>query len=423
MPRRALSDPRTVLLGLLVVGAVTSVGVAIARNVGTPGPSPITTQQSATASDSGVTITVTGATFTGLRTLVELSADFGELESALGTQVKELRVARTSFGPDSIGIQGADDWIPVARRGTPSLIVALTPVNPASEPALVIRGIEVVTTDGRSEFVPGSWVMPLSLPADIEDRLRVEELSGRPTATVDGLKVTVVAATRTSAETFVTVRLEGSFEDQIEHLGEPRLLLDGQALWGGIERVADGGQLLTLAFPPTPFGKPVVVSLGPWTLVGAEGAAQTRVDLTELSQTESIWGVHLASARIEGRRLSGEETAGAGEGRAVEVGVMFGTVGTSRSPDGTSQAITITVPGNFEFSGQPFATLPDGSTRKAHSSNSSYRKDMTGVITTGTTSITFLLDGDLDSWAGPVTILHGAPNTILRGPWELVIEP
>ncbi len=267
---------------LLVMATVGAIGLSIflggswlARSSSDPVLRPLQTAQDASATDAGITIKLTGATFSGTGTWVQFVAT-GEDEARFPGVTTVTVPAEGLVGAGLTPIDAGDGMLVRPRGGGP-VILRFAPVAPGASPAVHIRSVDLAFNDGRTLRVNGEWTLPLVVPGSLHEALRIERLVARNTSSVaeGGISVRLLSAVRSSSETLVTVEVVA--EEPVVMLAEPVLVAGSDRLTGGVLRSMEDGRVLELGFPPTPFGTSPAVVLGPWTI--ASGPADVFTDI------------------------------------------------------------------------------------------------------------------------------------------------
>ena len=215
---------RLALLGL-AVGAVVA-GIAVASAVrdndrGAGSPPEIDVAQDASADSQGIKLSATGAAFSGTGTFIQLAASVTSETPPVQVRVRPQFLAQRSVGlpPGSPGVGFG--------VGQPA-VVRFEALRTDEPPFLGLTALELHYADGSTAIVSGDWRLDLATPADLQHRLRTEQLRAEPVS--DGpMRVAVEGAIRSVSETLVTVRFDTT--EALTQLGAPFLFSGGERLY------------------------------------------------------------------------------------------------------------------------------------------------------------------------------------------------
>lgn len=373
---------------------------------------PLLVPKTSSAEDSGLRIQVIGATFSGTGTWVQLRV------SATGDgALAEDRIANVNIPPDGFGSAGirpldAGDGLALRPRGGGPTILKFQTFDYGSEPTINIRALDVYLTTGGLKRVEGNWNLLLNVPSQRSDIMRLERLISGGPATSNGIEIAVLSASRSTSETSITVSV--SSETPVVLLAEPRIIVDGKALVGGIVAQREDGRVLELSFPPTAFGRGFALELGPFVSGRQQSDVFSDIDFASvLARSQSGEG-----GRTSAPVLSADVRApldGVSPVKSIEISKVV-------SNGSETPVMMLTIAGNYEMSEGQTAVFPDGSEERALGSSSSYRKLPDGQILQGTTDVWFRL-GERDRWERTIRVYHGTGTRILRGTWVLALHP
>lgn len=180
-------------------------GSWLARSSSDPVLRPLQTAQDASATDAGITIKLTGATFSGTGTWVQFVATVEDEARFPG--VTTVTVPAEGLVGAGLTPIDAGDGMLVRPRGGGPVILRFAPVAPGASPAVHIRSVDLAFNDGRTLRVNGEWTLPLVVPGSLHEALRIERLVARNASSVaeGGISVRLLSAVRSSSETLVTV--------------------------------------------------------------------------------------------------------------------------------------------------------------------------------------------------------------------------
>lgn len=394
-------------LGFLAFALVIS---AQGSNQRAPQPFPATSPvEDIHSSSSGLRVVADGAGFSGLATIVSLHvvAEPGsELVGLAGAAVPEDAFTSESL-PPTAGLLALP--LPVGEpRG--HVTWRLAPVSEPG-PAVVEFGfIDVTLPEGGTRRIAGNWRLEVPTPADLAQRLQVETLVPNESKSDGGVTVRVEGAQRSASETLVTVAI-GS-DEVVTQLGQPHLRVNGERLEGAIVRTGDDGKVLQMAFPATPAGEPVVLVMGPFAQVPSGESGTVTVNLALSMARQGLTGALGQSGVVD--RLTDISARSA---TAPEV-LSYEFRRASRVGE-DAHAIAFTLVGNYTDLEAVFA-LTDAGPLPIDLMESSHRRDANGVLTEGTTRVSFRLPAEI-----PETVVLGTDGRmeIIRGDWSIELVP
>ena len=250
-----------------------------------------------------------------------------------------------------------------------------------------------------------------TLPASREAQSLGDENLVATAATADeGVTVRAEGARRTSTETLVTVIVDS--EVPVAQLGQPHLRVNGERLEGAIVRTGDDGKVLQMAFPATPAGEPVVLVMGPFAQVPSGESGTVTVNLALSMARQGLTGALGQSGVVD--RLTDISARSA---TAPEV-LSYEFRRASRVGE-DAHAIAFTLVGNYTDLEAVFA-LTDAGPLPIDLMESSHRRDANGVLTEGTTRVSFRLPAEI-----PETVVLGTDGRmeIIRGDWSIELVP
>jgi hypothetical protein len=401
----------------LVVAAMVTIGLAAAlllRDVTQGGSEPFRarqTPQDGQSSSADIELAVSGATFSAGSTQLELAVDAGGYASAKQIELKGVSAFVSSFVRGTIQPIGAPEGRLWLGRGGGEPVFHRFSEAPMGQPITVVLTEVVLRTASDEEVrVAGEWTLELAPPKDLRSALQKEDLHAAGAAADQGIALRVIGATRTTAETLVTVAVEHSNgEAGIDLLGEALLLVNGETFRGGIQETREEGSVLMFSFPPTPFGEEAQFVAGPWSLRRPGVSAFTDVDLTSV-----LAGVKKGQVLdVPGQVILSTDSP------LISVKLAHLTYASAEV-----RTLQVTLRGNFQSAAESrfVAQLPNGEQVFAQHTNSSYRKDATGAVSYGTTEVDFPL-GKVEDWQGVVRFFHGKTDEVIRGDWAITLRP
>ncbi|MCC7363311.1 MAG: hypothetical protein IT303_02980 [Dehalococcoidia bacterium] len=396
-----------------ILGLVSAVWIAVAANRGGNGGSipELDVPQSATASDAGITISLLAARFSGTATFLAVRVDPSEYAAEQGTRVFGLAVPAEGLLASTV------QPLLLEGQGLPSdpdttAVLRLSPVVEAGGQRLVITAIDVTGETGNAVRVNGRWELPFDLPTGLSDKLRTEVLRPLVVAEDRGITVRGVSAIRSTTETLVTVEIEST--SAVELITQPLFFNPGlERMPGALAEEKDGGRLRTYSFPATPFGASGSMLIQ--TLVRREDSSAT----TEQLDLNSLMSRHGSSGKAGESLAIGPgdvDVVGGGDSRLLSVVFQDAQFGTSEY-----SVIQLTLRGNWDRRHGELLSAT-GEALVLDSQESSYRKDLAGVVTEGTTVFSFRYDRPEDI-AGVVQLTYPAPSELIQGRWEVQFEP
>jgi hypothetical protein len=361
----------------------------------------------AAAVSSGIRLELTRAAFSASATYIELTATVVDGTSG----VRLLRIPAAALTARSLSIVGDGAAVPA---GQPSVVRFSAPVMGR---AMVIEAtaVEIIIQEGTRDVRGGLWTLELDAPGDLAARLRSEVLVGGP-ADDAGIRVAPEGILRTTTETLVTLRIDSDVP--VSQLGQPVLISGGRLLQGGLVGEAEDGRLITFAFPPTRFGDPATLKVGPFVSRGAASTGSVGIDLGAILVRHGMDGAHNQSAPI----LDFDATSAAGAELAPARIQFDGLCQSSRRPG--MKCLKVEIAGIWE---PPSTTLTvsdaAGRTVPSTITETGYTKDPTGAIGGGSTVIR-LYYNSLDELRTQVEIVViGHPSETIRGEWTMSLEP
>jgi hypothetical protein len=403
---------------LLTIGAV---AIALAgRNDHTAGGTlpALDVKQSGSATDQGITVSVTRAHFSGTATFAELEvrAEDNDPSGAGGA-------VRAIIEPGDLLLDGAAVEFGLGGFSAPLAspgVVRLPPVSFRGEGALRVRSITLLMVDATpARAVAGDWNILLDAPGDFASRLRVEHLGGQRVE-ASGVAVAIEGAVRSTSETLVTVRIDS--EQEVSQVGEPSMVAGGQRLYGGLISRREDDQLLTYSFPPTAFGSALQVSFGPFERALGRTSGSVEIDLAAAMARAGLSGALGEEAPIAPADVVRREGV-----ELTPTLLAFTRVISSSVLGDNVPFISITFDGTFPPAGDGeqsyFAVTKSGKSLKLASAGIGYSKDVAGVVCCPRTEFGFFYDG-LDDLAEPVTVTYrGNPSSLIRGDWRMTLQP
>lgn len=411
------SPGRTLALGI-VAGVAILMAVMVYQRVTAsdgvlPGV-PVDIVQKTEATDSGITLRAGESSFSGTGTYIRFQV---VLDPTTGIDLDN--VARILVPQDGKG--GSPEWtsnrapVVLGANGGTETTLRMPPIQSTGPLQIRITALDFVSFDLETTRVNGDWALTIQLPDDLTGVGRLEQLS-LGSAMDEGIEVNVLSALRSRSETVITVQAKDASGAAPVLLTQPVLLAGDSRLMGGVVDTKEDGSVLTFSFPPTPFGSPVTLELGPWTRVAGAGPDFTTVDLGRVLQRQGVRGKRGESAAISPADILSRD--------ASTSPVLSVTFGAGQDNGVLTPMITFILKGNYEWAAPRdlAAVKPDGSVAIPKSWGSSYRKDAAGTVTGGTSNFSYELFS-LDEWDGVVTIHHGNASSIVRGDWGITLKP
>ena len=358
-------------------------------------------QESSTATGAGVTITLRSAAFSGTATLLSVRVDLADEQ---GT-ITSLSLPREGLLGGTLPPVGPATGGVLKGTASGELMLRMAPLTTSQSKTVVISAVDVQSLDGSSRRITGNWVLDVAVPANLPDLIRTEPLQGGVSAPAQGIEVTAIGGLRSSTETLVTVHFKSPAG--LAMLGQPTVLDRGRTLFGANVDSSSDGTTATFSFPPTPFGAPVSVTFGAFSLASESGSVV--IDLARV----------FADNRISG--ATGD--------RGV---VSPGAVLSSTRPDVaiTSVAFTNTNVKNFEvYLGAPLDPndptpvtlfLASGKSIRTSSKGIGYNRDASGAIVGGQTQLIFPAP-DPTELRGNVRLDLGAGSQVVNGRWVVTL--
>ncbi|GAB4327656.1 MAG: hypothetical protein Kow0010_11230 [Dehalococcoidia bacterium] len=227
--------------------------------------------QSAVAEDQSIRFELRSAAFGGTATHVEMRAIV--LNDDPANPVVQVRLGPERFERPGLIPLRADRGF-VASPGRYAA-VRLGPVgsesNPPDEAHIATSSVEVLRLDGTIDFVFGRWELPLQLPGNIAERLRIEVLEPTDIEYGEGYDRVQIIGFRGTTETVVSILpistarirpLGGDVQLHTTPFDKNGHRLYADVLLGGLVSFFMTEALF--AFPPTPFGEAVRILLPPF---------------------------------------------------------------------------------------------------------------------------------------------------------------
>jgi hypothetical protein len=363
--RPALILLSVTVAGLMLGGAAAAISIAVRspdvqRHEGLP--------QEAAAQDAGFEIRALDAVFSGTETTVRLRVS--------GPHDEKARLFIRPGDADIVGFSRNEilgsSWDP------PELTLVLPPIDPQGVPAVTFHTLNFQSAEGGSE-VRGDWRLPLDLPGDLEQVLRIELLAG---GILDlGIATAPLTAIRSTTRTVVTFELPAG----IDLLSPPGLSL-GKGSFQLPLLLEQKGSQVRASYEATAFGERVVLGAGAFTIRSGESRIiQLALDPPDLERAEAAAGTgHSAAASLDATVLTGDSL--------LVKGVALGTYA---APDRRSW-VAVTFAGNWgadmQFvDGRQRASWrlfsADGMELTPTSVDDNFTKDSSGRVGSGTTVV------------------------------------
>lgn len=400
---------------VLTIGAV---AIALAGRDGHPagGTLPeLDVKQTGSATDQGISVSVTRAHFSGTATFVELQVQAEDIDpSGAVRAIIEPGDFRLDGAAVEFGLGGFS--APLASPG----VVRLPPVSFRGEGTLQIQSVTLLAANETPpKPITGEWSIRLDVPGDLASRLRVEHLGGQRVE-ASGVAVSVEGAVRSTSETLVTARFDS--EQEVAQVGEPSMIVGGELLYGGLISRRESGRLLTYSFPPTAFGSAVQVSFGPFERALGRTSGSVEIDLAAAMARAGLSGAFEEEAPITDADVLGRDGV-----ELVPTLLTFGRVISSSVLGDNVPFINITFDGTFPPAGDGeqsyFAVTKSGKSLKPASTVIGYSKDLAGVVCCPRTEFGFFYDS-LSDLTEPVTVTYrGNPSSLIRGDWRMTLQP
>jgi hypothetical protein len=409
--RNPFKSSRTLVLVVAALAMLAVAGVAFSQQGGPEGLDPrLDVAQKATATDRGVTLSVSEAAFSGTGTYLRLTATFVDGR----TGIIRVIIPGSAVGPYSLALSNPAGEVGLVP-GRPET-VRFAPVDPGIPPAVHLTALEIVTGDGKSEVLGGIWELPLNAPSDLRARLRLEPLAGSPVES-NGVTIAVEGATRSSTETLVTVRVTPG---SLKHIGIPVMNAGGETHQGGLVAEDEGGALLTFAFPAGGFGAESTIRLGPWVRPGAELSGSTEIDIAAvLARHPGATGYEnpMPVLAADLRRRAGAAPVP----NSIRRGDLCG--GSDRPGQ---NCLVLELDGARDLSGeQPKfrATVDAKRVVDAEVRLVGYNTNPAGVVHGGRTEVA-LWYKSLDELKGVLTLVEeSSAQELVRGEWAIMLNP
>ena len=399
-----------------LVAAIFGVPVGLAlRGEGESRPTmPAEVAQVGVATVSGISLRVIGATFSGSGTDVRFSTDLtGMVTADAVAQVTALNSDFTGLLRPMDGLN-ARFW---SRAGGDTTL-RLTPSSPGEKSEVIVARMRITSVDGTETILEGPWTINLVQPADLASAIRVERMIADHVASDAGLSVTVLGASRTTAETVITVQLDpGTLRMPLDVLAPPTILVDGESVIGALVRKDSSGQRLDLVFPPTAFGSKIALDLQSW-IQPAPGTPQfTDIDFGASLVRTGIKTAKDAGGAPEDFTFGPTETHVSAGGALTPITAAY--FNTAHFKSGDVPTIGFRLRGNFIDESEFRVVLTDGTIVPSLVGGTNYHKDLAGVISEGESGVEFAR-GDIDRWRGTIRFFHGEPSSIVSGNWRIV---
>ncbi len=416
-----------VFVAAAIAGAASVVAIAASTSLfssGEPsGSGAMLFPQHARSTADGITITLSGATFSGTETTIQASATIDGQPVVPG----ELTVPPGGFASPSF----AGSTVLQSSGGNSTIVLQLPPVISPGEVQFQLKNLVVHSSAGGTQQRHGPWALTLSGPAAsaFAATMRVEAL--QPSSVAIAGTTVAVTGRRSTSRTII----QYSVPSGLRELTPPRLVLsDGrQALPLGFTPTAAG---VTATYPVTSFGSVVSVSFGPFSRPGDTGqtvslgltAALARAGATA-SQTNGEVAV------LPGDVLNGTSDIALGFSiaqRRLDAGGGIPRNFGRRNPIGDITVLTVRLRGSWHQEDQdpenpsPYATTPGlldakGVRLRVLEIATGYSKSATGGIQEGETSVSFYVEPDTD--LSRITLLLGSPSHVLGGSWVVQLKP
>ena len=361
--------------------------------------------QEARAEDSGISIELRGAIFSGTETRIHASVIFGS----------SLSDSRRT--PERISIDNAAVILTGFGQGTASshenesgdLVLQLPPLDSSAQSSgarIDISSLTLHWPDQETTDIPGEWSLTLTVPKDLSSTLRVEA-SATQTVLISGIAFDV-RFIRSTTETI----LEYAIPPYVEDLSQPRISSRGDTLLplftevSGVKRLAH--------FRETPFGAEVTVDLGQLS-VSSEGPPTVLV--VRSAGTFRRLGVPIregAEAQYSGADVeSGDPNL-----------LISSTVGFSASDTyigGKGPTIQFLVRGAWNRGATPVVLATDGSKLRVTSWTLLHNVDPAGKISTGTSMVKARFEDE--SQLERVTLQFHREAAVIDGPAPFKLVP
>lgn len=362
------------------------------------------------ASSSGLQVVANGAGFSGLATIVSLHL-IPEPDSGL-EQIAAASVPDDAFTSESLAPTAGALALPLpVGESRDHITWRLAPVHETGPATISFDAVDVTMPSGETRRITGAWRLEVPTPSDIALRMNVETLVARKgPASSAGVKVRVEGARRSATETLVTVVVDSP--NRVTQLGQPHLRVDGERLEGTVVRTSDDGKVLQLAFPSTPAEEPVTLVMGPFAHVPADGAGTTTINLGQSMARQGLKG-ELGESGVVDRLIDVVATD------LAAPDVLSYEFRSSARVGEKATVIAFTVVGNYTDLDAMFA-LTDSGPLPVDLMVSSHRRDGNGVLTEGTTRVSFRLPPEV-----PDTVVLGTDGRmeIIRGDWSIELTP
>lgn len=376
-------------------------------------------KQSGSATDQGITVSVTRAHFSGTATFVELEVRAEDDDpSGPGRAVRAI-IDPSDLRLDEAAVESGLGGFsaPLASPG----VVRLPPLSLRGEGALQIRSVTLLAADETPpRAVTGEWSITLEVPGDLASRLRVEHLGGGRIES-GGVVISVEGAVRSTSETLLTVRVDS--EDPVAQVGQPSLITGGELLYGGLISRQEDRRLLTYSFPPTKFGSAVQVSFGPFERALGRTSGSVEIDLAAAMARADLSGADGQEAPIAAADVVRRE----GVELTPTLLTFTRVISSSGGKDSVLPAVRLTFDGAFPPVGggeeSYSAVTTSGKALRSGGSGVGYSKDLAGVVCCPRTEMWFFYDSP-DDLAEPVTVTYrGNPSSLIRGDWRMTLQP
>lgn len=405
----SLAFSNKLFVGLLLAGALGLVAGVVwassSRDTQGGLPPVLDVPQSTAAESNGVVLSISAARFSATATFVRFEADVAVWEAATGEKATQLSIASDAWGKGIAGGGAA-----VSLQDGPDSFARLDPVTLEPPYDVVVTRVDILSESGTLVPLEGEWRLRLEPPADLKAALRTERLAGSQPVTIQDITIRATGGRRSTTETLITIEVS---PPGAQSLSEPRLISGGDQLRGILTDEQDKGALLTYAFPPTGFGKPVRLEFDTFRVIGEGAHSEVRVDMGRAMDEQGVTGKDTEVVRFSPYHLHGVD----GENMPPLSTATFYYLPLAQV--GPITVVRLEFAANYDpvtTSFQAFGS--SGRELRITSWNDKYRKDETGTILPGS----FELDVEVrpEDLTGQLTVIIGsAPTTVVRGLWQL----
>jgi hypothetical protein len=390
-----------------VLAAVTAILVAAiaAQATRSSNDVKIDVQQSAQATDQGVTLAVDGATFSGTSAYLSMSADTSAFEGA--TDITAVAIPADGFKGGGLALPPTVPAVEVRKPSEPAGPIRLTPMTATGEPTIYVTALNLTSAAKGTVRVNGNWVLTLVGPPDRTRALRVQDLAASGSSTADGISLTVLSARRSTSETIVTVQASSS--ESFAALDQAVLLVGQETLHGRISSSDEQGHRVELVFPATAFDSPALLKWSPFAIPGSGAARSVSVDIGGAMQRQGM------SAKFgeKGAITPDDVTDLSSEGISIR---SFDFARTSAGAP--ADILALSVAGNWTNPEPATLVTAGGESLELLGTSDNHPRDAAGNVSEGITRLMFKFDSPAQV-AGQLTLTLPSPDEVVAEDLEV----